>query len=135
MTDYFGNIGEDFGKVIAYLAKEVTAGDYERMISLRVNNERKGWAYSIMFQQFRITVALPVTHNNACNKMARLHCARATPRQANEVVLAKQSCNTYMPGKREYSWFTPHNDQYITPADNSEIRMTSVYTRYTQKPV
>ena len=108
LADYFGESGEDFNKIIKLITKEAAAGDYGRMISPLVNNNKKGGVFPIMLQQFRRAVALTVTCGNAYHKMTRLHYVRATPRQAKEVVLANLSNNKYTPGKRDYSWFAQH---------------------------
>ena len=51
---WFGEIGEDFTKIIRLLAREAASGDDGLTISPLVNTDRKGGgAFPIMLQQFR----------------------------------------------------------------------------------
>ena len=87
VTGWFGEIGEDFEKVIQKLAREAAAGDDGMTISPLVNLDRKGGAYPIMPQQFRRGIIVAIAHGNAEHKMTRLHYVRATAEEA------KATCN------------------------------------------
>ena len=53
VAGWFGEIGEDFEKVIKVVARLAATGDEGLTISPLVNTNRKGGAYPIMLQQFR----------------------------------------------------------------------------------
>ena len=64
----FGEIGEDFDKVITRLAREAAAGDHGLRISPLVNTDRKGGAFPIMLQQFRRAIGVAIVRGNARHK-------------------------------------------------------------------
>ncbi len=78
VAGWFGEIGEDFEKVIKVLARAAASCDEGLTISLLVNTDRKGGAYPIMLQQFRRAIGVAIARGNANHKLGRLHYVRAT---------------------------------------------------------
>ena len=90
---WFGEIGEDFEKIIRQLAKEASAGDDRLTISPLVNTDRKGGAFSIMLQQFKRAISVTIVRGNAKHKLGRLHYVCATAAEAAAVCRAHHSEN------------------------------------------
>ena len=104
-SGWFGEIGEDFGKVIKQLAREAAAGDGGMTVSLLVNTDRKGGAYSIMLQQFRRAIGVAIARGNAEHKLTRLHYVRATAEEARATCNSHHSRNRWRPGGTS-SWYS-----------------------------
>ena len=107
----FGEIGEDFDKVITRLAREAAAGDHGLRISPLVNTDRKGGAFPIMLQQFRRAIGVAIVRGNARHKLGRLHYVRTTPEEAAATCRANHSNNRWMettPTRTDELVFTTH---------------------------
>ena len=113
VSGWFGELGEDFEKVIKRLAREAAAGDDGITISPLRNTDRKGGAYPIMLQQFRRAIGVAIARGNAEHKMVRLHYVRATAEEARATCNAHHSNNRWRPGGRA-NWYSQH-----TPAGYS----------------
>ena len=60
-TGWFGELGEDFEKVIKQLAREAATGNEGMTVSPLANTDRKGGAYSIMLLKFRRAIGVTTT--------------------------------------------------------------------------
>ena len=111
-AEWFGEIGEDFGKIIKLLAREAASGDNGMSISPLVNTDRKGGAYLIMLQQFICAIGVAIVRGYVQHKLARLHYVRATADEAAATYKAHHSDNKWKPGKRgRASWFSEHTPE------------------------
>ena len=114
----FGEIGEDFDKVITRLARKAAAGDHGLRISPLVNTDRKGGAFPIMLQQFRRAIGVVgIVKGNARHKLSRLHYVRTTPEEAAATCRANHSNNRWKQHQHgRTSWFSQHtpDDGYRT---------------------
>ena len=105
----FGEIGEDFSKILKTLARQAAASNDGLVISPLVNSDRKGGAFPIMQQQFRRAIGVAIVRGNALHKLARLHYVRATAREAAYAARANHSDNRWRPGDSGGpSWFRQH---------------------------
>jgi len=82
---WYGEINEDFEKIIRLLAREAASGDDGLKISPLINTDRKGGALPIMIQQFRRAIGVAIVSGNAKHKLTRLHYVRATAEEAANV--------------------------------------------------
>ena len=105
VAGWFGEIGEDFEKVIKVLARAAASGDEGLTISPLVNTDRKGGAYPIMLQQFRRAIGVAIARGNANHKLGRLHYVRATVGEAKAAANANHSRNRWAPNGQS-SWYT-----------------------------
>jgi len=65
-TGWFGEINEDFEKIIKILAREAAAGDDGLGISQLTNSDiKKGEAYTIMLNQFRRATGCKIIRGQA----------------------------------------------------------------------
>eukprot|EP00956_Cyclotella_meneghiniana_P027992 scaffold64216_cov67-Cyclotella_meneghiniana.AAC.1 len=79
----FGEVNQDFEKVLKTLARLAAAGeDGMSSISPLCNTDRKGGAFIIMLQQFRRALGVVVVRGMANHKLSRLHYVRATAEEA-----------------------------------------------------
>eukprot|EP00956_Cyclotella_meneghiniana_P040979 scaffold210996_cov63-Cyclotella_meneghiniana.AAC.6 len=69
----FGEVNEDFEKVLKILARLAAAGEDGKSISSLCNTYRKGGAIIIMLQQFRRALGVMVVRGMANHKLSRLH--------------------------------------------------------------
>ena len=115
VSGWFGEIGTDFEKVLAILAREAASRDFGRTLSPLINTEKKGGAFPMLLQQFRRAVAVGIVRGNALLKMSRLHYVRNTAEVARHAHRANLSSNKYRPGKRNYSWYS----EFATPGYDS----------------
>ena len=106
VSGWFGEIGTDFEKVLAILAREAASSDFGRTLSPLINTKKKGGAFPMLLQQFRRAVAVGIVRGNALLKMSRLHYVRNTAEEARHAHRANLSSNKYRPGKRNYSWYS-----------------------------
>ena len=108
-SGWFGDINEDFDKVITILAQEAAAGDHGLRISPLVNNDRKGGALPIMLQQFRRAIGCTIVRGNARLKLSRMHYLRATAEEAAATCRANHSDNKWKKHQHgRSSWFSQH---------------------------
>jgi hypothetical protein len=106
---WFGEIGEDFEKVIRILAREAASGDDGMTISPLVNTDKKGGAFPIMLQQFRRAIGVKIVRGQAKHKLARLHYVRATAEEAAAACCAHHSDNRWKPSQNgRASWYSEH---------------------------
>ena len=109
---WFGEINEDFDRVLKRIARAAAAGDHGLRISPLVNNDRKGGAFPIMLQQFRRAVGVAIVRGNAQHKLSRLHYVRATPEEAAATCRANHSDNRWHPQQHgRSSWFSQHTPE------------------------
>ena len=62
---WFGEIGQDFAKVVKILAREAASGNYGVTILPLVNTDRKRGAFPIMLKQFRRAIGIAIVRGNA----------------------------------------------------------------------
>ena len=79
---WFGEINEDFEKVILTMAREAAAGEDGMTVSPLVNTDRKGGAFPIMLQQFKRAIGVAIVRGNANHKLGRMHYVRGTAEEA-----------------------------------------------------
>ena len=113
---WFGEINEDFEKVIVALAREAAAGEDGMAVSPLVNINRKGGAFSIMLQQFKRAIGVAVVRGNANHKLGRMHYVRGTAEEAAYTCRTNHSDYRYKPSERRGpSWYAEHTpDGYAT---------------------
>ena len=76
---WFGEINEDFEKIIKILARELAAGEDGVNVSSSVDTDRKGGSSQIMLQQFRRAFGVAIVRANVSHKLGRLQYVRVTP--------------------------------------------------------
>lgn len=109
---WFGDINEDFGKVIRTLARTAAAGEDGMTISPLVNTDRRGGAFPIMLQQFQRAIGVTIARGNQLLKLTRLHYVRATPAEAAQTCKANHS--DYRSSHSSYgssSWYSSHTPE------------------------
>ena len=105
----FGEINEDFEKVIKRIAKEAAAGIDGLTISPLINTDRKGGAFRILHQQFQRAIGCAIVRGQAKLILGRLHYVRATREEAASVCRSHHSDNIWTPSQRgRSSWFNEH---------------------------
>ncbi len=106
---WYGEINEDFEKIIRLLAREAASGDDGLKISPLINTDRKGGALPIMIQQFRRAIGVAIVSGNAKHKLTRLHYVRATAEEAANVCRVNHSDYRWKPSQSgRASWFSGH---------------------------
>ena len=98
---WFGEINEDFEKVIRTLAREAAAGRDGMAISPLINTDRKGGAFPIMLHQFRRAIGVTIARGNANHKLGRMHYVRGTAEEAAYTCKSNHSDHRYKPSERE----------------------------------
>ena len=82
---WFGEIGDDFEKVIKILAREAASGDNGLAISPLVNADRKYRALPITMQQFRRAIGIARVRGQAKHQLGQLHYVWANALEAAAV--------------------------------------------------
>ena len=109
---WFGEINEDFEKVIRTLAKEAAAGQDGMAVSPLINTDRKGGAFPIMLHQFRRAIGVAIVRGNANHKLGRMHYVRGSPEEAANTCRTNHSDHRYKPSEREGpSWYNEHTQE------------------------
>jgi len=129
---WFGEVNEDFVKIIRTLAKHAAAGDDGMTISPLINTDRKGGAFPIMLQQFKRAIGVAIVRGNAKHKLGRLHYVRATPEEAAAVCRAHQATIVGSQVKTDGQVGTRITCPKVTvPSSSSETGMNSTCIRCT----
>ena len=106
---WFGEVNEDFEKILRILARQAAASNDGLSVSPLVNTDRKGGAFSIMLQQFRRAIGVAIVSGHAKHKLRRLHYVRATAAEAEHVCNANHSENRWRPSQNgRSSWYSEH---------------------------
>ena len=109
---WFGEINEDFEKVITALAKEAAAGEDGMTVSPLVNTDRKGGALPIMLQQFKRAIGVAIVRGNANHKLGRMHYVRGTPEEVAQTCRCNHIDYRYKPSERGGpSWYQEHTPE------------------------
>ena len=104
---WFGEINEDFDKIIFTLAREAASGENGMSISPLINSDRKGGAFPIMLQQFRRAIGVCIVRGQAKLKLSRLHYVRETVAEAADICKQNHSDNKWNPNQNgSSSWFS-----------------------------
>ena len=113
---WFGEIDEDFDKIIKILAWEAAVGIDGVCVSSLVNTDRKGGAFPIMLQQFRRVIGVAIVRGNVHHKLGRLHYVQGTTEEAVHTCKTNHSDYRYKPSQRGgSSWYSAHNlEGYVT---------------------
>ena len=106
---WYGDVNEDFEKILRILARQAAASDDGLSVSPLVNTDRKGGAFPIMIQQFRRAIGVAIVSGHAKLKLRRLHYVRATAAEAVHVCNANISENRWRPSQNgRSSWYSEH---------------------------
>ena len=109
---WFGEINEDFEKVILTMAREAAAGEDGMAVSPLVNTDRKGGAFPIMLQQFKRAIGVAIVRGNANHKLGRMHYVRGTAEEAAYTCRSNHSDYRYKPSERGGpSWYAEHTPE------------------------
>ena len=123
---WFGEINEDFEKVIGTLAREAAAGEDGMAVSPLVNTDRKGGALPIMMQQFKRAIGVAIVRGNANHKLGRIHYVRGSKEEAAYTCNCNHSDYRYKPSGRGDPAGTNNTPQRDTQrSNNSEMDMPS----------
>ena len=106
---WFGEINEDFDKIIYTLAREAASGENGMTVSPLINADRKGGAFPIMLQQFRRAIGISIIRGQAKLRLSRLHYVRETVAEAADVCKQNHSERRWNPNQSGHSsWFSEH---------------------------
>ena len=109
---WFGEINEDFEKVILTMAREAAAGEDGMALSPLVNTDIKGGAFPIMLQQFKRAIGVAIVRGNANHKLGRMHYVRGTAKEAAYTRRSNHSDYRYKPSERGGpSWYAEHTPE------------------------
>ena len=113
---WFGEINEDFEKVIVTLAREAAAIEDGMALSPLVNTDRKGGTFPIMLQQFKRAIGVAIVRGHVNHKLGRMHYVRGTAEEAAHTCRTNHSDYRYKPSERGGpSWYAEHTpDGYAT---------------------
>ena len=109
---WFGEINEDFEKVIVTLAREAAAGEDGMAVSPLVNTDKKGGALPIMLNQFKRAIGIAIVRGNANHKLGRMHYVRGSAEEAAYTCRCNHSDYRYKPSERGGpSWYQEHTPE------------------------
>ena len=109
VAGWFGEVNEDFDKLIKRVSWEASASEDGLRISPLVNYDLKGGAHQIMLRQFRRAICLSIVRGHARHKLGRLHCFRATAEEVAATCEANHSNNRWDPRQQGgSSWYQEH---------------------------
>ncbi len=108
---WFGEVNKKYNILISTLAQEAAAGDDSMQISPLVNSDRKGGAYQIMLQQFKIrrAIGVAIVRGNAKHKLRGLHYVRESMEEATNPSNTHHSTNKWNPSHNGHAgWYNAH---------------------------